>query len=93
MVEILRISSYLWSFSTAVCCTLAVFIYSFGRKRRFFLKSAYPLYQTEEAASNLAFETASYKREKLRNSKNNFEFRISNFEFIRLPSFAQGICI
>ena len=30
-----------------------------GGKRRFFLKSAYPLYQTEEAVSKFAFETAS----------------------------------
>ena len=29
-------------FFTAVCLTLAVSIYSFGSKRRFFLKSAYP---------------------------------------------------
>ena len=32
-----------------------------GGKRRFFLKSAYPLYQTEEAASNFEFETAYRK--------------------------------
>ena len=31
-----------------------------ARKRRFLLKSAYPLYQTEEAVSKFAFETASF---------------------------------
>ena len=33
---------------------------SFGRKPRFFLKSAYPLNQIEEADSNFAFESASF---------------------------------
>ena len=39
--------------------TRSTYLYTpHARKRRFFLKSAYPPYQTEEAVSEFAFETA-----------------------------------
>ena len=59
MVEILRISSFLVVFFYRSLLNSRCILYSFGRKPRFFLKSAYPLNQIEEADSNFAFETAS----------------------------------
>ena len=59
MVEILRISSFLVVFFYRSLLNYRCILYSFGRKPRFFLKSAYPLNQIEEADSNFAFETAS----------------------------------
>ena len=58
-VEILRISSFYGLFLPPFA--RSTYLYTpHARKRRFFLKSAYPLYQTEEAVSNAKFEAASF---------------------------------
>ena len=59
-VEILRISSFFVSLFLPPF-TRSTYLYTpHARKRRFFLKSAYSLYQTKKAVSSFAFETAFY---------------------------------
>ena len=60
MVEILRISSFYGLFLPPFSYSRRIYIRLRYEKRRFFLKSAYPLIEYQGAVSNFTFKTAPF---------------------------------